>query len=284
VRAARAEFGRYATRMQVSSLTAFANGEADALIVGAMLPIRYVGLYAVGYQVATAARSLPLYAFPPMLSRLSAVFARSGADGARTEFTRLQQRWAAPVLGYGVVAGAGIVFAVPAWLGAEYAIAGVVGAVLALGYTTQGALTGVRTCYVRAVARPGLETRYAVLSTIINVALTIPLAYLFGVVGVVSATTVALVIASLYFVRLCTPLGLEERAPSRLWLSAIPVALGVVVAGELAIRTTGWLGVPGLLAAGIPVLAGCGVLAMAALRLARRGTAMTAATPSEARR
>ena len=59
------EVGSYSSWMQLSALTGFVNTELDALVIAAVLPIRYVGLYQIGMQVASAVRSLPLYAFPP---------------------------------------------------------------------------------------------------------------------------------------------------------------------------------------------------------------------------
>lgn len=89
------------------------------------------------------------------------------------------------------------------WLGPELALSGAVAAVLLVGYVVQVAFTGMRTCFVRSIGRPGLETRYSWCSTVVNLALTVPLTLLFGVVGVVMATSIGLVAGSLYLVVLC---------------------------------------------------------------------------------
>jgi O-antigen/teichoic acid export membrane protein len=133
-RTERAEFRRYAVRMQLSSLTSFFNGEIDALIIAALFPVRYVGLYAAGYMAASVARSLPLYAFPPILTRLAGVFARRGLPGAQDEFEAVQANWLPAVLGYGAVATCAVGFGVPIWLGSAYRLAGAIGAVLMVGY------------------------------------------------------------------------------------------------------------------------------------------------------
>jgi O-antigen/teichoic acid export membrane protein len=261
-RAERTEFRRYAVRMQLSSLTSFFNGEIDALIVAALLPVRYVGLYAAGYMAASVARSLPLYAFPPILTRLAGVFARRGLPGAQAEFEVLQATWLPVVLGYGAVATCAVGFGVPIWLGAAYRLAGAVGAVLMVGYTLHVALTGVRTCLVRSVGRPELEVRYSVFSTVLNLGLTVPFAVAFGVVGVVAATAVGLTVASAYFVRLCRrrPLRLRDRLPRwRCW-AAIVLAAGVTAVGDFVVSMTGWHGTAPLLVAGAPALAGLAVL------------------------
>ncbi|MEZ0089003.1 polysaccharide biosynthesis C-terminal domain-containing protein [Streptacidiphilus sp. EB129] len=262
----RRDFGGYALRMQVSGLTVFLNGEIDAFVIAALLPIRYVGIYAAGLQAASAVRSLPLYAFPPILTRMTTGFAQHGLPGAVREFHLLQPRWLGAVLAYGAVSTAAVIFAVPVWLGPGLRLSGVVAATLLVGYTVHVALTGMRTCLVRAIGRPGLETRYSWLATVVNSALTVPLALMFGVVGVVAATAIGLVAGSLYFVVLCGRVAElhRQRIPLR-WILAIALAVLVAVAGELLVAGTGWHGMAPLTLAGLPVVAGLVVAAIVAV-------------------
>ncbi|MDH6108518.1 O-antigen/teichoic acid export membrane protein [Kitasatospora sp. MAP12-15] len=273
-RAERREFTGYAVRMQLSGLTVFLNGEIDAFVIAALLPVRYVGMYAAGYQVAAALRSLPLYAFPPVLTRLTEVFARSGLPGAVREYQWRQARWLPAVLTYGAVTTVAAPFAVRAWLGPGLALSGAVAAVLLAGYSIHVALTGMRTCLVRAVGRPGLETRYSWLATVVNTVLTVPFALAFGMLGVVAATAVGLVAGSAYFVLLCRRFtGPRERRVSARWSLVAALAATVTLAGELPVVLTGWHGTLPLLLAGLPVLAGLAVAAGAMARMLPREAA-----------
>lgn len=255
-RAQRRDFGGYALRMQLSGITTFLNGQIDALVIASVLPVRYVGIYAAGLQAADAVRVLPLYAFPPILTRMTRVYASCGLEGAVREFHFLQSRWLPAVLTYGVVTTAAIGLAVQIWLGTGLALSGVVAAVLLAGYSAQVALTGVRTCFVRAIGRPGYETRYTWVGTTVNIALTVPLTILFGLVGVVLATSIALAVGSLYFVVLCRRrAGLREGRLPRQWLPATACAATVAVLGDLLVLRLGWHGVLPLLLAGVPVVA-----------------------------
>ena len=256
------ELGSYASRMQLSAATGFVNEGLDAIVIAAALPVRYVGLYQIGAQVAAAVRSLPLYAFAPLLTRLTTIFRLEGREGAAIEFGRLERTWAPAVLSYGVVAIAAVGFSVPIWLGDRYALSGVVAAVLLAGYTVHVGLTGMRTCYVRAVGRPGLETRCSTVWTVVNAALTVPLVLLAGVVGVVAATAVAGMVASLYFVSLCRrEEGLQTVAlDKRWWLLGAGVA-ALTAVGELAILATGLHGFFALALSGIPALIGWAIVA-----------------------
>jgi O-antigen/teichoic acid export membrane protein len=118
--------------------------------------------------------------------------------------------------------------------------------------------------------------RYTLLSTVVNLALTVPFAVAFGVIGVVAATAVGLTVASAYFVRLCRPLGLRDRLPGWRWWAAIILAVPTTIAGEFALSLTGWHGTVPLLVAGLPALAGLGVLSGFARPLLRDIRALSA--------
>jgi hypothetical protein len=93
----------------------------------------------------------------------------------------------------------------------------------------------------------------------------------FHVVGVVSATAVALTSASLYFVWLGRPLGLHDKLPQPRWWLAIALAAGVTILGEFGVRHTGWHGPLAVAVAGVPPLLGLLVLLLPLRRdVARR--------------
>ena len=111
------EVGSYASRMQLAALSGFVNAELDGFVIAAVAPVGDVGLYSIGLQAASAARSVPLYAFSPLLTRLTTTFRHEGRAAAAMEFEQLERRWLPSVLGFGVVAVAAIGFSVPVWLG-----------------------------------------------------------------------------------------------------------------------------------------------------------------------
>jgi O-antigen/teichoic acid export membrane protein len=277
----RRDFGGYALRMQLSGLTVFLNGEIDAFVIAAILPIRYVGIYAAGLQAASAVRSLPLYTFPPVLTRMTGAFARQGMPGAVRAFHQLQARWLPAVLAYGAVTTVAVVFAVPVWLGPALRLSGMVAATLLAGYSVHVALTGMRTCFVRAIGRPGLETRYSWRATLVNTALTVPFALLFGVVGVVAATAVGLVAGSLYFVVLCNRVAdLHQQWVPRRWTLAIALGVVVTVLCELPIVGLRWHGVLPFMLAGLPVPAGLAVATLVGMGPVRKQAVPVAAVSS----
>jgi O-antigen/teichoic acid export membrane protein len=273
-RAMAREFIHYASRMQLSALTGFVNSEMGALVIAGLLPIRYVGLYSIALQASAAARSFPLYVLAPVLTRMTRLFRSRGRSATVAEFVRFERRWLPMVLGYGVVSVAAVVFAIPLWLGEPYAVSGVLAMILLSGYVVHVAFTGMRTCFVRAVGRPGLETRYSIVWTFCSVALTIPLALAAGAIGVAIATAASAAIASGYFPLLCRRAEeLPVLVPARSWLAAAAVAALITVLGELALLESGVRGFSALALAALPALAALAVFAAAFRRAPAAGLA-----------
>ena len=132
----------------------------------------------------------------------------------------------------------------------------------------------MRTCFVRAVGRPGLEARYSTVWTVCNALLTVPLALLAGMLGVVTATAVTGIIASGYFVWLCRR---EEHLPLLLpttaWWLYVAAGVGLTLVGELAIVRTELHGFVGLVASGLPPLLALVLLGALERRRSRLGDA-----------
>jgi O-antigen/teichoic acid export membrane protein len=149
-------------------------------------------------------------------------------------------------------------------------LSGVTAAILLTGFVVHVGFTGLRTCYVRAIGRPGLEARYSTAWTVCNAILTIPLALIAGMLGVVGATAATGIFASAYFVRLCRRAeDLPVIFPGKQWWLAALIAIPVTVAGELIVLRSGVGGYVGLILTGIPATAGVAGMLMVERRGAR---------------
>ncbi len=221
-------------------------------MIAAVPGVRYVGLYSIGLQAASAARSVPLYAFSPLLTRLTTTFRARGRDATAAEFDELERRWLPSVLGFGVVAVAAIGFSVPIWLGHTYVLSGITAVILLSCYIVHVGFTGMRTC-TRAVGRPGLEARYSTVWTVANGLLTVPLALLAGC-SASSRRPPATGAAASVILRLALPV---YRAPAaaapQAELVAYVAAAGVLtLLGELVVLHTALHGFVGLVVSGVP--------------------------------
>ena len=195
------ELGGFAARVQLGTLAGLITLESDTLIVAAFLPVREVGVYAVGVAVATALRALPIFALPALYSELVARFDQGRQNVTLERGRAYHAQWMALLAGYGCIACACAYAAVRAWLGSDYATAGVIAAALALGnFVNLG--TGVMSTVSRVLGRPGIETKYGLLSAAINIVLVVPFAWAFGIYGVLAATVTAQIAGSLWFARI----------------------------------------------------------------------------------
>lgn len=200
----RSEIGRffqYAWKVQVVGLMGIINLQADALTIGAVLPVRQVGVYGAGANFAMQLRNIPTNVLSPIQAILGRSFGRAGTVGAHPDFVRLQRLWVRGCTGWIVVALGAVYFAVLSWLGPEFRLGAVVAVILLAGHLVN-LWTGVLVVWVQVIGKPELEARYGVLGVLLNVPLTVALIFPFGVLGVVAATTTAQIACSLYLLRI----------------------------------------------------------------------------------
>lgn len=256
---------RFGANVQARGLTSLVNTQFDALIIGAVLPVVYVGLYNAGANPAAQLFFVTFAAGSPVYSHLGRVFGESGERAALAEMAKAQRMWVAVVAGLVAVEAGSAYFAVRAWLGHQFGTSAWVTVLLlcAYGFTL---LAAVLTNYTIAIGRPRIQVRSGVLGMVVNVVLTVPLAFV-GVIPVVAATAVGQMVASLYILRRSRQ-ELGSDIPS--FLRDIPVlravACGAItVALQLAIAPFLPSGPVGLLACGIPAAVGLACYAVSLL-------------------
>jgi O-antigen/teichoic acid export membrane protein len=228
----RRELWRYARRLQLVSLAVLINTELDAVVIAVLLPLRDVGVFGIGAAAAAGVRALPLYAIPPIRTTLANTFGRIGRAGTVTEFILRHRQWLALTVPYGLITAVSTPYCVMAWLGRGYGNAGLVATILVVGFGVNVS-AAVASTLVQALGIAELESRYSVLSVIVNLALTVPLAIAFGLYGVVAATAIGAAGSTFYFyglVRASLPELRELLSPSAGSWGAIPVACAVLAA------------------------------------------------------
>jgi O-antigen/teichoic acid export membrane protein len=224
----------FAYRAQVINFLAVFNLQVDALIVAVLLPIEAVGIYGVGANVAYLVRRIPSYALTPLFTRLASEL----RDTSRTDvldetgtraFAELNRSWVVVVSGVVSATALPLAGSLRIWLGPAFAAAGVVALVLLLGHAVN-LLGGMYSNLVRLLNRPGIEVRYLAVATAVNLLLTVSLAPLLGVLGVVIATAVGLTVGTIWLVRAARRRFGETLPGLTLGVPALSV-LGAVVAG-----------------------------------------------------
>ena len=252
---------RFSIRRQLFGLTNLVNNQVDVFVIAAVLPLREVGLYTTGASVALQLRNVLSNALVPMGNDITYVYGREGEEAARQRFIQLQGAWVAVVTGYFSVALGGVYYAMEAWLGAPYRVAGLVATLLLLGHGVN-MCTGPLTLYLNAIGKPGAEARYGVIAMTLNVVLTIALVFV-GLFGVVGGTVGGMIVGCVLLVPLArkslgTPVpnfirdlrpvpGVAAGAAAFLTLRAtrriLPAGpLGLLVAGVLLVPALGLYG------------------------------------------
>jgi O-antigen/teichoic acid export membrane protein len=195
------EIVRYGANLQTSALLSVVNTQADKPVILAMGgSLEFVGLYELASRVAFQLRTLPISALGPLTVRLASDTAGKSISVARDSY-----RWALNgVLQLGVAPLFGLYGAcfplIMAWLGVSYRDCSLIMAILGIGYAVNLA-TGAGTSLANGYGRPDLERNYSVLSLALNVGLSVGFGVLFGQWGIVVATSLSLVISSLWFMR-----------------------------------------------------------------------------------
>jgi O-antigen/teichoic acid export membrane protein len=214
--------------MQVNSLAALVNLEADKLIIASFLGVATVTPYQIGNRLASLNRLIPFQLLSAIMPTATAIhLSRTIEDREKfyKEASRYLMLLTILVTGFITVAAENLIVA---WIGQPYPDAALI--LLALAFTfSVNNLTGVGTTMLRAAGQPRHEAYYALLSMVLNVCLTVVLAPYFGLVGVLAGTVVANLIGSTYF------LILFHRRSGFRWNWAVGSWLWkLVVAGALA--------------------------------------------------
>ncbi|MGC4770472.1 lipopolysaccharide biosynthesis protein [Micromonospora sp. DT44] len=222
--------GGYGMRVQVSAGAGMVNVELDRLVLGGVFSPAVAGEFDLGTRLLNLLRLPPSLAlvvlFPAAVAR-SAAQGIGWADRFHLAATRYLALFLAPAAAALMVSADPLV---RLWLGHQVTWATVNILVLTPAYALN-LISGATTVVARAEGRPGLETRYVLLSVVLNLALTAPLIWLCGPLGVPLSTALAVVLSTAYFLvhfhaataRRLTPLARAVWPPI-----AVAVAAGLV--------------------------------------------------------
>lgn len=250
------EFFGYAWRVQITGLIGMLTGQKDQLVAGRMLGAQLSGPYGQGANFAANLRMLPQNAFGPLQASIGQRVGACGAEAARGTVERIQRVWVRGLVGYAAVGLPATYFGVATWLRDSFGPTSAPVATVFFAGAMTSMLASVLTMWCLTLGQPGLSLRSSLINLSVNLALSTVGWFAWGMMGVVSATAIAQIVAVLW---------LSWAAPRRLpvviqWFGrSIPWGWGVLaalitLALELAVHTHLPRGAVGLL--------GCGLLAL----------------------
>jgi O-antigen/teichoic acid export membrane protein len=183
---------------QLTSIFQVINLDIGRFVAAGVVSVGSVGYYEIGSKVAYFSRSFPAYL-------LSALMPAASSANARGDESKLRRIYAAgtryqmfATLGFvGLIVG-GVDPLIRVWLGKPYPFVATIRFWLGAGYAISG-LNGVATTILKAMGKPRYETQYVVVGTIGNIASTLVLARVYGIVGVAMATAFGWLLGTIYF-------------------------------------------------------------------------------------
>ena len=238
VRPARArtrEIVVFSLKNQVGRVTDLVNFQTDKIIVGALVDIRVAGAFEIASRVVMAVRSLAIMTVWALIPTVTAAITLHGRQVIETFYRHYTPYTVALSFPMFALAAASAPYLLTAWLG-ELPPDSVATLVVLSVAQVVNLSTGVADAITVADGRPGVVARYLGFSALLNVALTLLLAPLFGLWGVLAGTAIALTATALMFIARFhrmygLPIGLYAR-------SVLPsAALATVLALPLAAWT-----------------------------------------------
>ena len=189
----------YGVRMQVSNIANLVNLQTDKTLIGFFLNLSFVTFYEIGQKVSLFCRMVVgvfLAALVPAVSELDSKDKPESISKLYEKGSKYLAAIAFPIMIFLIVFSHDLI---SIWMGTGFDRSILVVRLLVLGVAVN-TLTGVGVMIVRGVGKPVYETRYALVSLILNIGLGLMLVKPYGFVGIVVATPISTVIGSLYFI------------------------------------------------------------------------------------
>jgi O-antigen/teichoic acid export membrane protein len=188
----------YGIKMQVCNLAAIIYTQADKIILSHFMGLTFVTFYELGQKTAGAVRTLPIL----LISALVPAISELEAKDDKTKLAELYERGSKyvsllvfPLIFLSIMIAPNLI---TLWVGDRYSLAVLSFQMLVIGYCLN-VLTGMGTSIVRGIGKPEYETRYAVLTLVLQLTLSIVLVQLFGYKGILVSALSTSVASALYF-------------------------------------------------------------------------------------
>lgn len=190
---------RFGSLLQVSVLSSVVNFHFDKILLSKFLGLTSLTFYDLGSRVTGKIRGLPLM----VASSLMPAFSSLSAGGERERIQRIYLKASKMMLVF-IIPLFGILTVianelVEVWLGDGYGLTVLTIRVLSIAYCIN-VFTAIASTAAQGLGHPQIETKAAVIQTVLNLILSTVLLLTIGFSGVLIGTTLALVLGALYYV------------------------------------------------------------------------------------
>jgi O-antigen/teichoic acid export membrane protein len=194
-------FGRlfnYGVKMQICNFAAIIYMQVDKIILSHFLGLSFVTFYELGQKAANAIRTLPMLLISALVPAVSELEASDNKEKLMELYKRGSKYISLMVFPLILLSVAIAPDLINLWVGDRFSLAILSFQILMIGYGIN-VLTGMGTSLVRGIGKPEYETRYAVLTLIMQLALSITLVQRFGFRGILASVLITAVVGALYF-------------------------------------------------------------------------------------
>lgn len=189
---------KYGIKMQICNFAAMVYMQADKIILSYFLGLSFVTFYELGQKAANAIRTLPILLLSALVPAVSELEASDDKEKLRELYERGSKYISLmvfPLIFLSVIVAPDLI---NLWVGDRFSLAILSFQILIIGYGIN-VLTGMGTSIVRGIGKPEYETRYAVLTLIMQLTLSITLVQIFGFRGILASVLITAVVTALYF-------------------------------------------------------------------------------------
>jgi O-antigen/teichoic acid export membrane protein len=188
----------FSIKDQIGWLADLVNFQTDKVIVALLVDIRAAAVYEIASRVVLAVRSVAVLSVSAMVPTAAARIVDEGREVIGEMYRRYTLRAGAISFPLFTLTAVAAPFLLIAWLGEAPGDAELLVPFLTLAYLVN-MTTGVGTTIAIGAGHPGLASANSVMIAILNVILTVALAPVFGLWGVVGGTFLAVTVGSLAF-------------------------------------------------------------------------------------
>lgn len=189
----------YGVKQQIIWGAELISSQTDKVIVAVIVGPAAAGAFEIGNRVALGVRSIAILAYSAFIPTVAAELQRRGREIISEYYAKYLRSTTALVVPLYVLAMVTAPYTILAWLGEvpEYAVLVLV--LVSAAYLLNS-YTGMGSTIANGDGRPGLVVWNSILEAGVNLALTLALAPLFGVTGVLVGSVVALAFGAAVFV------------------------------------------------------------------------------------
>jgi O-antigen/teichoic acid export membrane protein len=188
----------FGIKMQICSFAVMIHTQVDKIILSHFLGLSFVTFYDLGQKAANAVRTLPMLLLTALVPAVSELEASDEKDRLMLLYHRGSKYISLmvfPLIFLSIIVAHELFYL---WLGDKLSLAVLGFEILVIGYCIN-VLTGMGTSLVRGIGKPEYETRYALLTLVLQLVLSITLVQVLGFKGVLLSVLITAVVAALYF-------------------------------------------------------------------------------------